>query len=105
MLHIECLGCHTSAYADCACPPGHDPMAAGHHSRCALADLGANVTCPDDADCCDGAAHPGVTHDQAATSCDATHDGGCHVGNPDCAVCRPVRITVMPGSTVLQGVS
>lgn len=107
MLHIECQGCRTSAYVDCACPTaGHDPMAAGeHHARCPMADLGASVTCPPGSDCCDGSAHPDVSHDRAASSCDAAHDGGCSKDNKDCAVCRPVTITVMPGSTVMQGVS
>jgi hypothetical protein len=81
-------------------------MAAGeHHARCPMADLGASVACPPGSGCCDGSAHPDVSHDRAASSCDAAHDGGCSKDNKDCAVCRPVTITVMPGSTVMQGVS
>lgn len=90
MLHIQCQGCQASAYVDCACPGlGHDPMAAGaHHPGCPMTDLGAAVACPDGSGCCDGDAHPGASHDEAAS---------------DGAPCRPVTITVMPGSTVLQG--
>lgn len=89
MLHIECQGCRASAYVDCACQGlGHDPAAAGaHHPGCPLADVGASVACPDGSGCCDGSGHPGASHDQAAS---------------DSGPCRPVTITVMPGSTVLQ---
>jgi hypothetical protein len=106
MLLIQCQGCNSTAFADCGCPPGHDPMAAGeHHPECAMADLGAQLVCPPGSGCCDGSAHPDASHDQAASACTAEHDGDCHVDNPACAVCRPVTITVMPGSTVIQGVS
>lgn len=77
MLRIECQGCHTSAYADCTCPAiGHNPAASGaHHPNCPLDDLGAVVTCRDGFDCCDGSAHPAVSHDVAASACPGGHDG------------------------------
>ena len=129
MLHIQCNGCRTSAYVDCACATiGHDPAVSGHHPQCQMADLGATVTCPRDSGCCDGSAHPGISHDAAANACPEVHeghacahpdpaacpvwantpgDGACPGGHHgkgvrDCTVCRPVTITVMPGSTVLQ---
>jgi hypothetical protein len=109
MLRIECKGCEASAYADCACPPlGHDPGAAGaHHPACPMADLGATVTCAPGSGCCDGSSHPGLSHDMAAHlghpnmiagSGEPDHEGDHTEGNPDCAVCRPVTIEVMPGS-------
>jgi hypothetical protein len=111
---------------------GHIPLAVrGHLDQCQMSDLGAAVICPPGSDCCDGSAHPGLSHDQAANSCTADHsehtcpkpetcpvdgvgrgtDTGaecagshCGLGVEDCTVCRPVTIEVMPGGNVLQTV-
>lgn len=88
MLRIECLGCHTSGYADCGCPEvGHNPMATmAHHPVCAMADLGAVVVCPPGSDCCDGSEHPGLSHDQQAMACTQGHTGSCAEAPGDCKV-------------------
>ena len=100
------------------------PVPVGHHGTCPMADLGGTVTCEPGSDCCK-LKH---SHDAAANSCRETHEGhpcahpdparcpvwrntegdgpcpgGHHgLGVQDCSVCRPVTITVMPGSTNLQ---
>jgi hypothetical protein len=131
MLRISCDGCGTAAYAECGCKAlAHDPAAAGtHHGDCPYADLGGTVTCPPGSGCCDGSAHPGVYHDQAANACpqidqgthgacpepdackssrstaeDPCSGGHCHLGIADCTVCRTVTIEVLPGTvTVSKG--
>ena len=138
MFHVQCRACGTSAYVDCTCPPGHDPVIAGHLpavavgnttvAACPMTDLGATVICPPGSGCCDGSSHPGLSHDLAAhlghpnmvawlaaaspavtaagePDHEPDHDGEHAAGNPDCAVCRPVTITVMPGSAQLTPVN
>jgi hypothetical protein len=82
MLHIQCRGCLASAYTE----NGSDPDAL--------------VVCPDPAasGCCTQDHH----HGQAANSCTGEHDGEHGKDNPDCTVCRPLVITVMPGSVAMQ---
>lgn len=129
MLHVECKGCHTSAYVDCRCPEiGHDPSVAGaHHPMCGMSDLSGTVVCPESSDCCKASeVHPGVSHDEAANACPGILDGHdapcpepdvcgvfqsegcegghCHKDIPDCTVCRPLIVTVMPGSIVVTPV-
>jgi hypothetical protein len=96
MLHVQCPGCLTSAYLECTCPPGHVDAAGAHQDGCTHADVDAAVRCPEGSSCCQEDHH----HGQAANACPADHDGACHVDNPDCAVCRPLVITVMPGTTI-----
>jgi hypothetical protein len=46
MFAITCDLTGTTAYAGCACPPGHDPVQAGqHHDECQLSDLHAMLDC------------------------------------------------------------
>lgn len=137
MLRVSCNGCGTAAYVDCLCSSlGQNPSELGyHHATCGFSDLGANVTCPPGSGCCDGSAHPGVSHDAAANACPqidmgthgpcpepasckswyGMHDhryvhitegvappdcpgGHCHKDIPDCTICRPVTIEVLPGT-------
>ena len=95
--HVQCPGCLASAYIDCGCPPGHDPVVAGHHEQCQMRSPGGAVSCgccPQDHD-----------HDEQGASCDLSHDGDCHKDNGACAVCRPVIITAMPGSAHMRPVA
>jgi hypothetical protein len=80
--HVQCPGCLTSAYLDCACPDGHDAMAAGHHESCRMGDIDAQVACPPGSSCCQEDHHHG----------DAANAG---------TVCRPLIITAMPGSATM----
>lgn len=130
MLHIQCPGCMTSAYADCACPP---EVRAGpsHLPSCPVADLDALITCgccPEDHDhaaasACGGqhageaCPEPGSCRVWAGVTADARHPlydgeapgpcpgGHCHKDLPGCAVCRPLIITTLPGTqiTMAQG--
>lgn len=70
-----------------------------HLHGCPSADLDAQVVCPDPAatGCCPQDHHHGL----AANSCPG-HEGEHHKGNPECAVCRPLVITAMPGSAQIQ---
>jgi hypothetical protein len=129
MFMVQCNACGTMSFVNCECPPGHDQHAHigsahpadrrfGHHDQCLMGDLGATVDCA----CCDGSSHPGLSHDMAAhlghpnmhaaqlaravtadgdLDHEPDHDGEHGRDNPDCAVCRPVTITVMPGGTGL----
>lgn len=104
MLHLQCPGCHTSAYVGCGCPDGHDPGSSGHLPGCAMSNLGNAVVCPPNSGCCAEDHGPGG-HDGAANACSGEHDGDHGKDNPDCTVCRPITITVMPGYTRLQPVA
>lgn len=89
MLRISCNGCGTAAYVDCDCPArGHDTSSVGyHHPACGMADLGSNVVCPPGSGCCDGSAHPEMSHDGAANSC--PHIGkGTHGDCPEPDSCK-----------------
>jgi hypothetical protein len=148
MLHILCPGCLTSAYIDCACPPGWDPVTRGHVTAaiaaiavaaagapvapCPAGDLDAAITCPPGSPCCQEDHH----HGEAANACPGGHadcpepgtclvwkrtqasvhpdeplprhlagdcpGGHCHKDLPDCTACRPLIITMVPGSTEVQ---
>jgi hypothetical protein len=98
MLHVQCRGCQTSAYVDCSCPEGHDPHVRGHHDACAFGDLDSQVTCPEDSNCC----QENHNHGQEANACLAEHDEPCGLDAPGCTVCRPLTITVMPGSIAMH---
>lgn len=65
MLHVQCVGCNTSAYTE----NNADPDSA--------------LVCPEDSGCCKEDHH---------------HGENANAGQ----VCRPVRITVMPGSIVMH---
>jgi hypothetical protein len=101
VLLIECNspGCHGRAFADCL--PGCADVAGAHLDGCPVADLDALVTCPDPAatGCCTADHH----HGQAANACPGIPDDAhaCGKDNPACTVCRPVTITVMPGSVAV----
>ncbi len=99
MLHVQHLNCGTSAYAECL--PGCDAVPGAHLAGCPAADLDALVTCPPGAGCCEIDHH----HGQAANACTGDHEGPHHVDNPGCAVCRPLVITVLPGSVPVAPVS
>jgi hypothetical protein len=117
MLHVECQVCHTSAYVDpeapggmqalgvLACPPGsgccdddhdHDEAAnacPGGHGPCPVPDnclvwLGMQPHLPDSR-----------VRDTSAGPCPGGH---CGLGVPGCTVCRPLKITAMPGSVHAQ---
>lgn len=139
---LQCNGCGSQVFTDCACPPGHDAAAAGaHHDSCPHSDLDGQLACR----CCP----ENHDHAAAANACPGGHDdapcpeprdcrlwknatvdarhplyegghpllapghrkgdpvpdcpgGHCHKDVPGCAICRPVTITVIPGSTTIQ---
>jgi hypothetical protein len=85
MLHVQCPGCLTSAYIECNCPPGVS-AGDGHLYGCRMADLDAEVTCPEDSSCCQEDHHHGEAANVAGEAC------------------RPLTITVLPGSVQMQHV-
>src|SRR5258708_7564338 len=88
MFRVSCNGCGTAAYVECDCPNiGHDTSAGYHHPICRMVDLGANVICPPDSGCCDGSAHPDLSHDMAANSCPHI-DKGTHGDCPEPETCK-----------------
>jgi len=125
MLTLSCGGCATIAYADCQCPEGYDPHTSGHLPGCQMANLDAQLVCPDTSDCCKEDHDHGV----AANACEGGHTtcptpascalwanvrshyadpdaegvpvscpgGHCGLGVPGCTVCRPITIIVPPG--------
>ena len=117
-LHVSCDGCSTWSIVDCTCPPG----IGGHFVGCPYVSLDAHLKCPPGSDCCQedhdhGAManschgdHPDMACPKDAGRCkvwentegDGDCPGGhCSVEDPDCAVCRPLTVTVMPGSVPL----
>lgn len=145
---LQCDGCGSQAFIECTCPPGHTANVGQHHPECSHADIGANLDCG----CCDGSAHPGLSHDAAAIACPGGHvqdsgedapcpvpddcgvwkgataearhphyrgahpllgdahqpgdpvpacpGGHCHKDVPGCTVCRPITITLLPGTQI-----
>lgn len=140
MLQVTCKQCSSTVYVDCTCLPGTKP-AGGHNPLCAMTDLGSNLQCHPDGDCC----QEDHSHDQAANACPGIAAGGhpgepCPAPNPDrclvysggysaardlapeqrvrrtgtcpgghcgfgvkgCTICRPITITLLPGSVNLS---
>lgn len=89
MYHIQCRGCGTSAFADCACEAlGHDPSVAGaHHPQCSMADPDGLVICPASSACCqEDHAGDADRRGHAVLACPADHSehgcpdpDGCHL--------------------------
>jgi hypothetical protein len=87
--HIQCRGCGTSAFADCACERlGHDPSVAGaHHPQCPMTDPDGLVACPPGSACCQddhsgdpdrrGHALLACAVDHSAAAC--PEPAGCHL--------------------------
>lgn len=113
MLHIECQGCRTSTYTE----DGADPDAAlvcapgsgccgqdHHHGQAASACKGGHGACPTPDNC---PVWLGVqphlensnARDLGAGPCEGGH---CGLGVKNCSVCRPLKITVIPGSVRVQ---
>ena len=142
MLQVTCKGCSSAAYVDCTCElivPGAKPPD-GHHVLCPMTDLGSNVLCDEDGDCCQEshshteaanacpgiiAGHPGAPCPDADKARCLTYSGGysaapdlapearvrrlgkcpgghCGFGVEGCTICRPVTITLLPGSVNLS---
>lgn len=112
--HGDCT--HSNVDAAVICPPGSDCCPRDHdHAAMANSCHGNHeaVPCPEDAGKCRvwkgaiaDAYHPQFTghhalfkleKDEPPPSCPGGH---CHADIPDCAVCRPLVITVLPGTTV-----
>lgn len=71
--HLECMGCATSAYVSCPCPPEViEAMVGQHLPSCAFSDLSAALVCPPDSGCC----QEQHSHDAAANACTGGH-GEC----------------------------
>jgi hypothetical protein len=109
VLHVECQGCRTSAYTEdgtdpdaaLTCLPGSDCCPKDHHhGENASACPGGHGPCPAPDRCPVWAGlQPHVpgspVRDTSAGPCPGGH---CGPGVPGCTVCRPLTITVMPGS-------
>jgi hypothetical protein len=131
VLHIECLGCHKSAYLECEMVPVADGRMSCGRADCAHLDPDAAFDAAADCSCCTAGHHHGLN----ANSCAGGHDpcpspgdcpvwlgmqphrensplrdtsagscpgGHCGPGVPGCGVCRPLKITVMPGSVTVR---
>lgn len=145
MIQVQCPGCMTQVFLECACPPGHLEALGSHHDECSHSNLDANLTCAPGSDCCaeehDHAAaanacpggHDDVACPEPAGQCavwrgaiaDAHHPlfeagshplfhgksvpdcpgGHCHQDIKDCTVCRPLVITMLPGSATVQPIA
>jgi hypothetical protein len=108
--HPDCT--HTDIDAKVACPPGSDCCAEDHdHAAMANSCHGnhEDVACPEPAGKCtvwrgaiadahhplfEPGSHP-LFSGKEPPPCPGGH---CHVSIPDCAVCRPLIITMLPGS-------
>jgi hypothetical protein len=115
MLMIECRGCGTQVFteqhadpdAQLTCPPDSDCCQENHHhGQAASACKGAHGACPTPDQCLvwlgmQPHLEDSNQRDRAAGPCPGGH---CGPGVPDCTVCRPLRITVLPGSVSLSQV-
>lgn len=114
--HGDCT--HSDIDASLTCPPGSDCCPLGHdHAAAANSCPGGHedVPCPEDAGRCRvwagaiaDAHHPQfVPGSHPLFSGEKIPDcpgGHCHKDIPDCTVCRPLIVTVMPGSIVVTPV-
>lgn len=108
--HPDCT--HTDIDAKVACPPGSDCCAEDHdHAAMANSCHGnhEDVACPEPAGKCtvwrgaiadahhplfEPGSHP-LFSGKEPPPCPGGH---CHASIPDCTVCRPLIITMLPGS-------
>lgn len=90
MIHVQCPGCGTSAHVNCI--PGCEQVEGAHLDKCPGADLDSLVQCG----CCKQDHH----HGAAANACAGRHAGDCGPGTDGCTVCRPLIITMLPGTTL-----
>lgn len=116
MLRIECPGCGTSAYTEnqadpdtgLTCPPDSACCQDGHHHGNAAASCpGGHGACPSPDACpvwLGMQPHlPGSRiRDTSAGPCPGGH---CGLGVDGCAVCRPLKIELLPGSVAMQHVT
>jgi hypothetical protein len=113
MLHVECATCHTSAYtensadpdAELACPPGSGCCPEDHHhGQAAAACPGGHGPCPVPGDCPVWLGTQPHLPDsrERDTSAGPCPGGHCGAGVKGCTVCRPLKITVLPGSVRVQ---
>jgi hypothetical protein len=113
MLHVECHGCRTSAYtenhadpdAELTCPPGSGCCEEDHHhGNAGAACPGGHGACPTPDRCpvwlgMQPHLEGGNVRDASAGPCPGGH---CGPGVDGCTVCRPLKITVMPGSVTMH---
>lgn len=120
----------TQAFVECTCPPGHAANVGQHHPECSHANLDAQIQCsccPEDhdhgaaANACPGnhendacpeprtcriwrGGAPDVVHPQfdPATGVPPCPGGHCHKDVPGCTVCRPLIVTVLPGTQIVM---
>jgi hypothetical protein len=116
MFHIECQGCHTSTYTEdvadpdaaLVCPPGTSCCQQDHHhGQMASSCSGGHGACPTPDSCPvwlgQQPHHPGTNQrDTAAGPCPGGH---CGLGVAGCTVCRPLKITAIPGSVNVRRVT
>lgn len=111
--HPECSHADIDAQLSCGCcPEDHDHAAAanacpGNHESAACPDPPGGCTVWEGAT--RDAQHPlyegghpllpGHARGEEVPACPGGH---CHKDLPDCGVCRPLIITVMPGSQVVM---
>jgi hypothetical protein len=119
MLLVECQGCHTQAFLDpdadpavladpdaaITCPPGSGCCSADHHhGNAASACPGGHKACPSPDACpvwlgMQPHLENSSIRDTSAGKCPGGH---CGLGVDGCTVCRPLKITLIPGSVRMQ---
>jgi len=113
MLLIECQNCRTSAFTEdpgitlgtLACPPGSGCCEQDHdHDAAANACPGGHGACPSPDNCpvwlgMQPHLENSNARDLSAGPCKGGH---CGLGVKNCSVCRPLKITVIPGSVSVQ---
>jgi hypothetical protein len=99
------LGAAVSCLPECGqCTAGHDHDAAANACP-GIADRHGMAACPEPETCRTWRSTNADEHralrdaGQAVPPCPGGH---CHADLPGCTVCRPITITVMPGSAQLQ---
>jgi hypothetical protein len=97
----------SSLDAQVTCPPGSGCCQVRHdHGAAASACPGGHGDCPEPDTCAVWAgASANLRHPLVGQDPGPCPGGHCHKDIPGCTVCRPLVITVIPGSTQVQPVA
>ena len=113
MFDVETLCCRTHTYTDnpaadfdalAVCDPACDRCPEDHHhGKAANQCKGGHGACPTPESCSVWAGmHPHKQDSNARDLPGPCPGGHCGVGVEGCTVCRPIKITALPGSVTLR---
>lgn len=112
MLHVQCPSCQTMVFTENHADPDSALKCgccqeAHHHGKAASGCPGGHGACPSPQDCATWESGNRDAHNalraagKPVPSCPGGH---CHKDIPECTSCRPLAITVIPGSVPMKSV-